>query len=198
LRSRIVLGVLSSLFCRAGAARGAGVGVTIDWVFSGNPGNAPDTARQQLLRRELRRRRYSYFIAKVEVTNAQYAELLNAKAAADPLGLYNRTWAAKRRRHHAQRNDRQHTYAVKPGFANKPVNFVCSTTRCASQLAEQRPGEWGYGGRRVYASRGTATPATDRRSGSTAERSFSERERVVQGGVTTIRRRRATSTSRRD
>ena len=32
---------------------------------------------------------YDYWISKYEVTNAQYAELLNAKAASDPLGLYN-------------------------------------------------------------------------------------------------------------
>ena len=32
---------------------------------------------------------YAYYISKYEVTNAQYAEFLNAKAASDPLGLYN-------------------------------------------------------------------------------------------------------------
>ena len=32
---------------------------------------------------------YSYSIGTYEVTNAQYAEFLNAKAQSDPLGLYN-------------------------------------------------------------------------------------------------------------
>ena len=32
---------------------------------------------------------YAYSIGTYEVTNAQYAEFLNAKAASDPLGLYN-------------------------------------------------------------------------------------------------------------
>ncbi len=32
---------------------------------------------------------YDYLIGTYEVTNAQYAEFLNAKAASDPLGLYN-------------------------------------------------------------------------------------------------------------
>ena len=37
---------------------------------------------------------YTYRIAKYEVTNAQYAEFLNAKAATDPLGLYNPNMAS--------------------------------------------------------------------------------------------------------
>ena len=32
---------------------------------------------------------YAYSISKYEVTNTQYAEFLNAKAASDPLGLYS-------------------------------------------------------------------------------------------------------------
>jgi len=64
--------------------------VTIDWVTVGSPGNAADT--------EVSTRdgtccygavAYTYRISKYEVTNAQYTEFLNAKAAADPLALYN-------------------------------------------------------------------------------------------------------------
>ncbi|HTM53925.1 MAG TPA: hypothetical protein VL175_07830 [Pirellulales bacterium] len=37
---------------------------------------------------------YNYRIGTTEVTNAQYAAFLNAKAASDPLGLYNTSMAA--------------------------------------------------------------------------------------------------------
>ncbi len=56
--------------------------VTIDWVTVGGAGNAADTTGYGAVA-------YSYQISKYEVTNAQYAEFLNAKAAADPLELYN-------------------------------------------------------------------------------------------------------------
>ena len=69
------------------------VAVTILTVPVGNPGNAgelsgagaggsgPDAIVGSVS--------YNYRIGKYEVTNAQYAEFLNAKAASDPLGLYN-------------------------------------------------------------------------------------------------------------
>ena len=51
---------------------------------------------------------YDYRIGTNEVTNAQYAEFLNAKAASDPLGLYNTSMGSDApRRHHAQRRPRQ-------------------------------------------------------------------------------------------
>ena len=60
--------------------------VTMDWKFVGDPGNAC----------EVQPPRYcfgavgdTYNIGTYEVTNAQYAEFLNAKAAADPLQLYS-------------------------------------------------------------------------------------------------------------
>src|SRR5262245_40510830 len=56
--------------------------VTIDWVTVGDVGNPADTSGRGAVA-------YAYRISKYEVTNAQYAEFLNAKAAADPLDLYD-------------------------------------------------------------------------------------------------------------
>ena len=60
--------------------------VTMDWVIVGDAGNACD---RQDFETCLGGVNYAYRISKYEVTNAQYAEFLNEKAASDPLGLYN-------------------------------------------------------------------------------------------------------------
>ena len=69
---------------------------------------------------------YAYRIGTYEVTNAQYAEFLNAKAAADPLGLYNTNMGIVGfRRHHAQRRARGATPTARsPAARDMPVNFV--------------------------------------------------------------------------
>ena len=60
--------------------------VTIDWVPVGNPGNLCDVQSQGCFGTVAS----GYQISKYEVTNAQYAEFLNAKAGAlDPLALYD-------------------------------------------------------------------------------------------------------------
>jgi formylglycine-generating enzyme len=59
--------------------------VAIDWTSIGNPGNSCDPQSQGCFGAV----GYGYQIGTYEVTNAQYAEFLNAKAATDPLGLYN-------------------------------------------------------------------------------------------------------------
>jgi formylglycine-generating enzyme required for sulfatase activity len=58
---------------------------TIDWTPIGNPGNACETQSDGCFGSV----GYAYSIGTYEVTNAQYAEFLNAKAASDPLGLYH-------------------------------------------------------------------------------------------------------------
>jgi formylglycine-generating enzyme required for sulfatase activity len=88
--------------------------VIIDWVAVGNAGNAADTPS------------YNYYIDKYEVTNAQYAELLNAKAASDSLGLYNTGMGSDASNGGITRSgvSGSFTYTVKAGFANKPVIYV--------------------------------------------------------------------------
>jgi sulfatase modifying factor 1 len=66
-------------------------GVTMAWTPIGNPDNAcdtqPDTGGGAGCFGAVR---YNYNIGTYDVTNAQYAEFLNAKAAVvDPFGLYN-------------------------------------------------------------------------------------------------------------
>jgi hypothetical protein len=61
--------------------------VDIDWVLVGNAGNAADTDTN-CLAANCGSVSYDYLISKYEITNAQYAEFLNAKAASDPLNLY--------------------------------------------------------------------------------------------------------------
>src|SRR5262245_40161406 len=69
--------VLSSLLVASAASA-----VTMAWTTIGDPGNAADATGFGAVG-------YVYAIGTYEVTNAQYAAFLNAKAAADPLGLYN-------------------------------------------------------------------------------------------------------------
>ena len=73
----------------------------------------------------LRRRGDGYQIAKYEVTNAQYAEFLNAVADTDPYGLYNpnmgaRLWAASPQPASRAASPTR----VIPGREDMPVNFV--------------------------------------------------------------------------
>jgi hypothetical protein len=110
--------VVSSLWLWLAPAAGA---VTFDWVAIGDPGNACDP---QDFGRCFGGVGYTYRISKYEVTNAQYAEFLNAKAASDPLGLYNpnmgSTWGGITR----SGSPGSYTYGVVPGRENKPVAQV--------------------------------------------------------------------------
>ncbi len=68
---------------------------------------------------------YEYRIGTFEVTNAQYAEFLNAVAASDPRGLYNPKMGTNPRGGITRAGtDGSFTYAVRPNMGNKPVNFV--------------------------------------------------------------------------
>jgi formylglycine-generating enzyme required for sulfatase activity len=69
---------------------------------------------------------YAYYISKYEVTNAQYAEFLNAKAASDPLGLYNPVMGSDANNGGIVQSgsNGSYTYSVKAGFASKPVTMV--------------------------------------------------------------------------
>ncbi len=95
--------------------------VTIDWVTAGDPGNAADTATN-CYAANCGSVADSYLISKYEVTNAQYAEFLNAKGAADPLGLYNIGMAGYGIARSGSPGS--YTYTVNTSFANKPVTCV--------------------------------------------------------------------------
>ncbi len=109
-----------------GLAPLAASAVTIDWVAIGNPGNAADTPSSNCLAASCGSVSSSYFISKYEVTNAQYAEFLNAKAATDPLSLYNTSMGSDTNNGGITRSgvSGSFSYAVKSGFASKPINYV--------------------------------------------------------------------------
>jgi len=99
--------------------------VTIDWVTVGDPGNAADTPSTNCYSANCGAVGYEYSISKYEVTNAQYAEFLNLKAASDPLGLYNLFMSSNAQGGITRSGSSgSYTYAVKSGFADKPVNYV--------------------------------------------------------------------------
>ena len=112
LQPLLLLLTLLALAVPAGA-------VTIEWVPVRHPGNPDDDTGAGSVA-------YSYYISKYEVTNAQYAEFLNA-VPPNGLGLH----------HFGMTNDFSNggirfdnanptgsKYVVKAGFADKPVTYV--------------------------------------------------------------------------
>jgi formylglycine-generating enzyme required for sulfatase activity len=94
--------------------------VTVEFRTVGNAGNAGDPGnfgRGAVA--------YEYRIGAFEVTNAQYAEFLNAVAASDPRGLYNANMGTNPRGGITRSGtDGSFMYTVRPNMGNKPVNFV--------------------------------------------------------------------------
>jgi formylglycine-generating enzyme required for sulfatase activity len=104
-----------------------GGAVTVDWVSVGNPGNAADAAGNCLtLAADCGSVADAYRISKYEVTNAQYAEFLNAVAATDPNGLYNTSMGSDATFGGIDRSgsDGSYSYTVKAGFEDEPVVYV--------------------------------------------------------------------------
>lgn len=96
--------------------------VVIPTVPVGDPGNAgdPDPFSDNLYGSVA----YNYRIGTTEVTNAQYAEFLNAKAGSrDSLGLYH-PYMSSDPRGGIRRSFSDGSYVVEPNMGNKPVNFV--------------------------------------------------------------------------
>lgn len=93
----------------------------LDWVVVGAPGNACNPSGSGCYGSVAE----VYEIARYEVTNAEYAEYLNAVAASDPNGLYNPgmhedvTAGISR-----SGTPGSFVYTVKPGFERKPVIYV--------------------------------------------------------------------------
>src|SRR5689334_2442541 len=107
--------------------------VTIDLVTIGDPNNTADIGPGGIFGRVTT----SYRISKTEITNAQYAEFLNAKAASDPLELYSTNMSFLSSGGIVRSGvPGAYTYAVKataagvgPGgtdysYADKPVTYV--------------------------------------------------------------------------
>ena len=116
----------------------AATAVTINTVPVGNPGNAGEVQSQGTFGAVS----YDYRIGAYEVTNAQYAEFLNAKAASDPLGLYSASMGSDARGGITQSGvSGTFSYAAKTDMGNKPVNFVNPGT-AGDRRSACRPWRW--------------------------------------------------------
>jgi len=114
------------------------VGVALDWVIVGDPGNAADDTGYGAVA-------YTYRIGKYEVTNAQYAAFLNAVAATDTYGLYDTSmgssgmyyWGGITR----SGSPGSYTYSTIAGREDMPVNWVSwyDSLRFANWLHNGQP-----------------------------------------------------------
>ena len=96
--------------------------VTSDWVIVGNPRNAHDAATTH---GRFGRVDYKYRINKLEVTNAQYCEFLNAVAVADPNDLYDANMRESDGGIDQQElANGEYRYVLLDKMGDKPVNFV--------------------------------------------------------------------------
>lgn len=116
--ARLISSLLLSLLIGSSASA-----VAMEWTFVGNPGNPCDPYPTGFGRTDcFGAVGYAYQIGTYEVTNAQYAEFLNAKAASDPLALYNTNmgvWGITR-----TGSSGSYSYSVSAGRENRPVNEV--------------------------------------------------------------------------
>jgi len=95
--------------------------LTIPTVPVGNAGNAPDPLTGNLYGSVS----YEYRIGRTEVTNSQYVEFLNAKAASDPLALYSSAMTSDSAGGITRAGvSGSYAYEVKANMGNKPVNYV--------------------------------------------------------------------------
>ena len=91
--------------------------VNYQMISVGDPGNAPDTSPAGYGAVS-----YDYQIGKYDVTVGQYTEFLNAKAQADPYGLYNASMGSDRISRSGTSGS--YTYAVKNSTGNRPITYV--------------------------------------------------------------------------
>ena len=113
LARSLLLPLVAASFFLAPAASA----VTIDWVTVCDPSNTADTTGFGAVAE-------SYRMSKTEVTNAQYAEFLNAKAASDPLALYNTSMASGLGGITRGGSAGSYTYGAISGREAMPVNYV--------------------------------------------------------------------------
>ena len=103
--------------------------IVVDLTHIGNPGNLPDYDHPYgppYDQRYVGAVDYAYSIGTYEVTVAQYADFLNAKAAADPYGLYSVSMATSPLGPSILRSGSEgsYSYAVVSGKENQPVRWV--------------------------------------------------------------------------
>jgi formylglycine-generating enzyme required for sulfatase activity len=121
--------------------------VTIEWVTVGDPGNPADT---EVMTYDgttgYGSVAYEYLISKYEVTNAQYAEFLNAVAATDIYALYNERMDPGAYPYALGGITRggssgSYTYSAIAGRENMPVNYVSfyDALRFANWLQNGQP-----------------------------------------------------------
>ena len=125
LKQTIIFAAIAGLvFALAPAARA----VDIDWVTVGDPGNpARTTGRAATI--GYGAVDYEYIVGKYEMTNAQYAEFLNAVAGDDTNNLYNLNMGSDLHGGITQSGTSpNYSYIVKTGeswtMGDKPVNYV--------------------------------------------------------------------------
>ncbi|MEM7682478.1 MAG: SUMF1/EgtB/PvdO family nonheme iron enzyme [Planctomycetota bacterium] len=122
-RTRLITRCAVTASVALGLAGPAHATVSFDWANVGNPGNAPDN-RGSGFRGGVA---YEYRIATTEVTNAQYAEFLNAVAASDPYSLFRFDVTLNPRNYSGiTRTGQSGSYAYTPilGRETEPVNWV--------------------------------------------------------------------------
>jgi formylglycine-generating enzyme required for sulfatase activity len=101
--------------------------VTIDWTSVGNPGNACEFQPVNTSGGAtgcFGAVSYAYDIGTYEVTNAQYAEFLNAKATSDPLALYHTSMGSGFGGITRSGVSGNFTYSARAGRGDMPANFV--------------------------------------------------------------------------
>ena len=104
-------------------------GLVIDVVAVGNPGNVGELSGkgaggfgQDAVVGAVAQ---AFYMGSHEVTNAEYVEFLNARAASDPRGLYSSPMTADPRGGIVRTgSEGAYRYVSKPNMADKPVNFV--------------------------------------------------------------------------
>lgn len=137
MKTSIVIGALALAAVTGLAVSTASADlVTIPTVTVGNPGNAADPYSDMGDGPVYGSVAYTYNIGTTEVTNAQYAAFLNAKAATDTHGLYS-TWMSRDVGGIARSGTSgSYTYTAIAGRENNPVNWVSfwDATRFANWL----------------------------------------------------------------